>query len=559
MTLSIPYSVFGSGRSAFNKLFVDYVAGNERTSNIVQNFFFGDYRSKEVQQKKLEALSQTAYQREQLVEILERQNRALGASIKTLSQIQKFVSSKTVAIVTGQQVGVLTGNLYTIYKTLSAIAFAKRMKREFPDYEFVPIFWLEGEDHDYEEVATLSILVENKLHTLRYREPSVKERTMTGRIRLSAEISQFATEVLAALSPSEFKPSVADLIRQTYREGETMLSAFAKMMNELFKDEGLVCLSSDERAYKKLCTKLFLKELSTAPESSANVIAQSALLEEAGYDAQAKAKPVNLYLIEQHQRWRIEPQQKETYLLQPIRRVISKSELLELVEEAPERFSPNVIMRPIIQDWVVPTFAYIAGPAEVAYLAQLKSNYAFFGVQMPLVVPRHSLSLAEPKVKKVFTKLSELMAEEDRASLYAQFFANREQLTRQAIDKLERISIEKLFAQTETQIKAALQALGMELAQLDPTLKEAVETASGKMFYQIGHLKEKAFRAEKQKHQDIIMQLEKCSLNLLPNHTLQERIINVCYYLSKFGFDMLKTLQQAIETHSELQHLIVEM
>ncbi len=103
MTLSIPYSVFGSGRSAFNKLFVDYVAGNERTSNIVQNFFFGDYRSKEVQQKKLEALSQTAYPRKQLVEILEQQNRALGASIKTLSQIQKFVSSKTVAIVTGQQ------------------------------------------------------------------------------------------------------------------------------------------------------------------------------------------------------------------------------------------------------------------------------------------------------------------------------------------------------------------------------------------------------------------------------------------------------------------------
>jgi bacillithiol biosynthesis cysteine-adding enzyme BshC len=490
---------------------------------------------------------------------LEQQNRARGASSKTLEQIQKFASSKTVAIVTGQQVGVLTGNLYTIYKTLSAIAFAKRMKQEFPDYEFVPIFWLEGEDHDYEEVATLSILVENKLHTLRYHEPSVKERTMTGRIRLSAEISQFATEVLAALAPSEFKPSVADLIRQTYREGETLLSAFAKMMSELFKDEGLVCLSSDERAYKRLCTKLFLKELSTAPESSANVIAQSALLEEAGYDAQAKAKPINLYLIEQHQRWRIEPQQRETYLLQPIRRVISKSELLELAEEAPERFSPNVLMRPIMQDWVVPTFAYVAGPAEVAYLAQLKSNYAFFGVQMPLVVPRHSLSLVEPKVKKVFTKLSELIAEKDRAALYAQFFADREQLTRQAIDRLEHISIEKLFAQTETQIKATLQVLGEELTQLDPTLKEALETASGKIFYQVGHLKEKAFRAEKQKHQDIIMQLEKCDTNLLPNHTLQERTINVCYYLNKFGFNLLKTLQQTIETHLELQHLVVEM
>lgn len=558
MTIAIPYSAFGGAHRPFNALFLDYVSETARAREIAEKFFSGDYRSGDAQQKKLDALARSTYQRVKLVEILERQNRAFGASERTLAQIQKLLSAKTVAIVTGQQVGALTGNLYAIYKTLSAIAFAKQMKQAYPDYDFVPIFWLEGEDHDYDEAATLGLFSENKLHLFRYQEPQMRERMMTGRIRLSAEISHFTTEVLAALPPSEFKSSIADLIRATYREGETMLSAFAKLMSALFKDEGLAFLSSDDREYKKLCARLFLKELQTAPESSRNVIAQSALLEDAGYEAQAKAKPINLYLIDHHQRWRIEPEQKEAYLLQPARRAISKSELLELAEESPERFSANVILRPIMQDWVLPTFAYIAGPAEVAYLAQLKSNYAFFGVEMPLVVPRHSLSIVEPKVKKVFARLSEQMGNSDLAALYAEFFSDRERLVRRIVDKMETLSVERLFAQTESQMNSALQSLGEGLGALDPTLKDALETASGKIFYQLHHLKEKAFRAEKQRHQDIVAQIEKCEANLLPNERLQERAVNAFYYFSKFGFSLLDTLRHAIETRSEREHLIVE-
>ncbi len=559
MTISIPYSTFSGVHRPFNALFLDYVSETERASEIAEKFFCGDYRKRDVQQKKLETLARSTHHRAQLVEILERQNLLFGASERTLAQIQKLLSTKTVAIVTGQQVGVLTGNLYTIYKTLSAIAFAKRMKQDFPDYDFVPIFWLEGEDHDYDEAATLGLLSENKLRLLHYQEPQVSERSMTGRIQLTREISHFTTEVLAALPPSEFKAKVADLIRSTYREGETLLSAFAKLMNELFKEHGLIFLSSDDREYKKLCKRIFLKELQTAPESSRNVIAQSALLEDAGYDAQAKAKPINLYLIENHRRWRIEPEQRELYLLQPVRRAISKSELMELVEEAPERFSANVILRPIMQDCVVPTFAYIAGPAEVAYLAQLKSNYAFFGLEMPLVVPRHSCSIVEPKVKKVFARLSEQMGSGTLDTLYAQFFSDREHLVRQIVDKLEDLSVETQFAQTELQVKTALQVLGERLGKLDPTLKDALETASGKIFYQLSHLKEKAFRAEKQRHQDIVAQIEKCEANLLPNHRLQERTVNALYYFSKFGFSLLDKLHQAIETCSERQHTIVEV
>lgn len=561
MIVEIPYSAFKALPHAFTKVFLDYAPPTEYATWLWHTCFAGDYRNQEIQQQKLERLSHTAYPRRQLVEMLRRQNLAWGCSEKTLEHIQKFEQPNTVAIVTGQQVGLLTGNLYTIYKTLSAIAFAKQMQQIFPDYHFVPVFWLEGEDHDYAEAATLSLFSDNQLRTFQYREVSLPERMMTGRVRFSAEISHFITEVLAVLPPSEFKADIADLIRTAYRENETFLSAFAKLMQQLFRDDGLVFVSSDDPDYKQLCKAIFAKELLTAPQSSTNVIAQSAQLEERGYEVQAKARPINLYLIENGQRFRIDLHQKEQYLLQPIRRSIFRSELLELVEDHPERFSPNVILRPLVQDIVFPTFAYIAGPAEVTYFAQLKSNYAFFGVEMPLIVPRHSLSLVEPKIKKVFAKFHDLAHsnEQDFANVYAQFFADPTHLLQRAIDALERISVDDLFARAESDIQHIVQNLMIGLEAIDPTLKDALETARGKIFYQLGHLKEKAYRAERQKHQDLMTQFKKCEAHLLPNHTLQERAVNVFYYLCKFGLSTLFTLRKAVHTYSSQAHLVIEL
>ncbi|MCS7012020.1 MAG: bacillithiol biosynthesis cysteine-adding enzyme BshC [Chloroherpetonaceae bacterium] len=561
MTFEIPYTAFKARPHAFTRIFLEYAMHSPPAEWLWQTCFEGDYRNYTLQAKKLERLSCAAYPRKELVKILLRQNRAFGCSEKTLLQIQKFERPNAVAVVTGQQVGMLTGNLYTIYKTLSAIAFARQMQQTFPDYEFIPVFWLEGEDHDYAEVCKLSIFSDNRLHTFSYQEAHLPERYMTGRIVLSSEIAHFITEVLTMLPSSEFKAEIADLVRTTYREGETLLSAFAKLMHLLFKDDGLVFISSDDNDYKRLCKSLFVKELLTAPQSSANVIAQSALLEEHSYEVQAKAKPVNLYFVDNSQRWRIEPQQKEQYLLQPLRYAISRSELLELAEESPERFSPNVILRPLVQDTVLPTFAYIAGPAEVAYFAQLKPNYAFFGLEMPLIVPRHSLSLVEPKIKKVFNKIRDLteISQLDVSEIYKRFFEDPTHLFQQAIDSLEAVRVEELFARADKDVGQALQNLMVGLSAIDPTLKDALETARGKILYQLGHLKEKAYRAERQKHQDLLAQFSKCETHLLPNRILQERVVNVFYYLCKFGTAALSLIRKAVESHFPQAHLVIEL
>ncbi len=561
MTIHLSYQSLAEARKGFTKLFLEYAAETPERNALIEKFFTGDYRRKDDVARRLSIIDSTDYKRADLIDLLKQQNRAFGCSEKTIERINALLSANSAAIVTGQQVGILTGSLYTIYKTLSAIALAEKLKRDFPDREFVPVFWLEGEDHDYDEVASIATFAENKVKSFRYAEKTYTERSMVGRTVLSQDAAHFLNDFLTSLQPSDFKSWLSELLRSTYKEGETFLTAFAKLMTKLFEQDGLVFINSDDAAFKKLCSNIFIKELHDAPKSSELVVAQSAALEELGYEAQAKARPVNLYMIENGQRLRIETGDKNEFVLYPTRRSVSQNDLIELAERKPEQFGANVILRPILQDKVLPTLAYVAGPAEVAYLAQLKTVYQFFGVSMPLVVTRKSLSLVEAKVKKVFVKIAEATGNdaENLTAVYMAFFAGKEKLIQKVLSVGAKINIEKVFAEAQERATQLMTDLADALAQLDPTLKDAAETASEKMLYQIQHLKEKALRAEKQKGQEIITQIDKCSVNLLPDDTMQERVVNVCYFLNKYGINLLQTLKKNIQESSEEKHIVVEL
>jgi bacillithiol biosynthesis cysteine-adding enzyme BshC len=540
----------------FPLLFADYTSNNAKTQHITAQFFNGDFRNSSAIKEKLLRLEQINYQREKLVALLLEEQQQFNPSPKTLENIEKLRSPKTVAIVTGQQVGLFSGSLYTIYKTASAIALAKRYKRDFPDYDFVPIFWLEGEDHDYDEVAHVTILVGNELKTLRYEEKNYAERKMVGRTRLSEKIEPFVSEFLSLFPASDFKASLSNLIQNTYTQGETLLTAFAKLMSGLFQQDGLIFLTSDNIAYKSLAKEIFIKEFETFPRCSTEVIVQSALLEEEGYDAQAKARPINFYLIdEQHRRWAIEPHDEKHFVLKPSREEILKTSLLEIVYNAPEKLSPNVILRPIVQDKVLPTLAYIAGPSEVAYWAQLKRAYQFFGVEMPFVVPRASLTIVEQKISKVFEKIGG----EFREARYEQFFTEKDVMMREYIAEHSDIKLESLFESAEQEVRQALAKLETSLKTLDASLIQTAETTQNKMLFQLGQLKEKAFRAEKQKQNDFLSQIEKCEANLLPMGSMQERVLNIASYLNKYGLSFIETIQRVIEESDFSTHLIVEL
>jgi bacillithiol biosynthesis cysteine-adding enzyme BshC len=484
------------------------------------------------------------------------QNRLYGSSEATFENIEKLRSPKTAAIVTGQQVGLFAGSLYTIYKTASVLALQKQYSRLFPDYQFAPIFWLEGEDHDYEEIAAVSLIAGNELKTLRYDEKNHSERKMIGRTVLSSDITGFIDGFLSALPQTDFTASISDAIRAAYAPGETFLTAFAKLMNTLFRADGIIFLSADDARFKSLAKEIFIREFETFPKSSEAVIAQSALLEEAGFEAQAKAKPINFYAVDDFgKRWSVEPQNEKYFSLKPSREELLSSALLDMTHNAPEKLSPNVILRPILQDEALPTLCYVAGPGEVAYWAQLKKAYQFFGVEMPLVAPRASLTIVEQKISKVFEKLGG----EFREVKYAQFFFERERLQKEQLASRAEVDIETAFKGIEDEIKLSLAKLGSSLRRIDPSLEQTLETAQGKMLFQLSQLKEKAFRAEKQKQSELIAQLEKCDLNLLPNGKMQERVLNVCGFINKYGFDFMNVIKQVVESSEWNAHLAVEL
>jgi bacillithiol biosynthesis cysteine-adding enzyme BshC len=552
----ISYERLAQHGKRFPLLFTDYASQNERGEKLVSNFFNGDFRNASSIKEKLLRLERTNYPRKSLVTLLLEQQKHYAPSPKTLENIERLRNPKTVAILTGQQVGLFSGSLYTIYKTASAIALAKRYKRDFPDYDFVPIFWLEGEDHDYDEIASVTILVGNETKTLRYDEKNYAERKMVGRTRLSEAITPFVDEVLALLPESDFKAELSTLVRNAYKQGETFLGAFAKLMSALFKDDGLIFLSPDDAKFKSLVKEVFIKEFETFPKNSEQVIAQSALVEEEGYEAQAKVKPINFYWIdEQGKRWQIEPHDEKYFLLKPSRERQLKTALLETVHNAPEQLSPNVILRPIVQDKALPTLAYVGGPSEVAYWAQLKRAYEFFNVEMPLVVPRASLTIVEQKISKVFEKLGG----DSRQARYEQFFCERESMLKEYIVSHSEVNLEHIFETAEVQVKNVMAQLDAELIRIEQSLLQTRQTIEGKMLFQLNQLKEKAFRAQKQRENDFLSQMEKCEANLLPSGKLQERALNVMYFLNKYGMSFLQMMQETIETSDWSAHLIVEI
>jgi bacillithiol synthase len=556
----LPYDKISGGNRAFSRLFLEYISHAENDDSIISRFFSGDYRKDEDTRKLLERLTKREYNRPALVSFLKKQNMGFGCNGTTLRRIDGLRSPNAVAIVTGQQVGLMTGSLYTIYKTLSAIVLSEQLKARFPAYNFVPIFWLEGEDHDYDEAASVSVLSENQLKNFRYDEKTYTLNKSVGRTRFSEDIQTFTSDFLSALPPSSYREVIGTILHEIYKPGETFETAFAKTMMRLFSDDGLILCSSNDPEFKQLAKPVFIRELETSPQSSQNVISQSAQLEEKGYEVQAKTRPVNLYLYENDQRSRIEPAGKDAFTLHLGRARLTKSELLELAHGAPERFSPNVILRPIVQDSVLPTLAYIAGPGEIAYFAQYRQNYEFFNIPMPFIVPRASLTLIEPKNWRVFEKISELENRQSTKETIAEFFASVQEFLKDAINAASTVEIDLEFSQTDRVIQAEIERLASRLGQIDPTLRQSLEKTASQISHQFDGLKGKSFRAEKQKHAELVQQIEKCEVNLFPAGVLQERAINIFYFLNKFDLSLIQRLKEVIKSQSaETGHLIVEL
>ncbi len=535
-------------REIASKLYSDYHTHFEKLAY----FYSGNFREKSAWGKKIDQLKDRSYDRNALLRILNDQNRDFHSGIKSLANIDLLGNDNTFAVVTGQQLGLFGGPLYTFYKAVTAVKLAYKLSADFPDYNFVPVFWLEGEDHDYEEINKIKFLSGgNELTEIPYLlggKPLEKNIGATGSIVVDEHIKQFFVSVGSSLPQSDYSKALLELMHGYYKPGTSLLKAFAGFMNHVYEDSGLVFINSNHPELKRILSPLFLDEINNNSETSKLVIQRSVELEEQ-YHAQIKAKALNLFMFYKGGRHLIEPSDSGDYYLKNLRQRYTKEELTEIATATPELLSPNVVLRPICQDTLLPTIAYVAGPAEIAYFGQLKSVYDKHKIPMPIIFPRASVTLVEEKVLKVLEKYSLELVD---------LFGDVEPVLSRVSEQVSEVKVDALFDMLNGRINEAVQEARYGIQQIDPTLGGAVDNTIGKFQQQLEVLKQKTQKAQQQKEEISLKQIRKAAMNIFPNGNFQEREISAVQYLNKYGPDFVKWIANEILIDKH-QHQIISL
>jgi len=529
---------------AFPDLFVDYCTHYDA----VADFYAGDWRDLDTRREAADAAARRPTDRDELADVLLDQNERWGLDAATRSHIDALRDPESIAIVTGQQVGLFTGPLYTIYKTITTLQLAEEWAEQ-TGRTVVPVFWVEGEDHDFEEIATAHVLHRNKVVPLSY-DPDVTDNPgAVGRLALTDAIDDVLDRLDEALPPSDFKPGVMERVRAAYQPGTQIEDAFTRLLCSLFEDDGLVFINPDDARLKALSRPLFRHELKDPETPAARIDATSQALRDRGYHAQVTARPTNLFWLGDDARWPIDLDGDGTFHLRNTDRTFSRAELLDRLDNEPERFSPNVVLRPLMQDHLLPTAAYVAGPGEVSYFAQYGDVYDWAGLNMPLIHPRASVSLVEGKVQKVLDKYDLSIAD---------FSDTLEALFQDVVVETMEVDVDAVFSEAMPQLHQTINALKPEVEAVDRTLGSSAEATRAAIVDEMEALKQKVVRAEKRQQDEVRAQLEKAHVNVRPNGNLQERTVNALYYLNKYSPALLNELRHALRPDTTA-HQVVEL
>ena len=482
----------------------------------------------------LDAIAAGAAHRHAVADVLAEQNRAWDAPESVLARAERLRDPRAVAVVTGQQLGLFAGPLYTVYKALTAVRAAAQIEAE-TGRAAVPVFWLADEDHDYAEVRSATFTDGADVRTVAYDPGLGPRRPPVGRITLDARRLAATREALgAALRAGQHRADVLDAVDDAYRPGRTLRDAFARLLARLAP--GLVLASADDVRLKRLVAPLFLREIDTWEATFDALDARSRELVAAGFHAQVAPAPLNLF-------WTDDAGDRRP--LDPAEGGLAcRGDAPEptdvwraRVAAHPERVSPNVVLRPLMQDTLFPTAAYVAGPGEQAYFAQLGPVYAAFGVPMPAVVPRGSATLVEPGVAKVLDRYG-LGVPDVRPPLDALFA----RLAAEASG----VDLAGPFDTARAEAEAALAPLAPLVAGLDPSHAPAAEAARVAIVQAVERLRATAARLQKRRHADVGGRLARAQAALWPGGTLQERILSPLQIAARHGFDALPVIVGAL-------------
>lgn len=476
--------------------------------------------------------------RGKLCDALLEMNVRFGAGEPTLKNIELLREEGTVAVLTGQQAGLFTGPVYTIYKALSAIKAAAELSAA--GIPAVPVFWAATEDHDIDEVSN-AFVIDSAGSPKEFRVASSHyvEGQSVGDVRLDRSIEGVIDELESSLPRTEFTAGIADELRSAWRPETGFGEAFLRQMLTMLGRFGLVAADPLDAELKRLAAPIYTLAVERADEIAAALLERSRELESEGFHAQVHVAADSFPLF-----WHTDEGKRTALkiagdgLFSAAGREFTRAELVELIAADPRRFSPAVMLRPVVQDHLFPTACYFGGGAEIAYFAQNSEVYRILERPVTPIFHRQSFTVIESANRRTMAKYTIEPAD---------LFEGAEKTERRVSEEILDPGTAAMFADVEEKINGQLNRLDRELSHLDPNLAKNLATRRRKIVYHIGALRNKTRVEQLKKHGDAARRLSALASSTMPGGTLQERVVGVVSFLGRYGPSFIDELYAVID------------
>ncbi|RPK06793.1 hypothetical protein BSBH6_00416 [Bacillus subtilis] len=522
-----------------------YIDGKEEMSS----FFDYSIHHKDMWHERLKDLSSRFFAREELAAYLSSYHNKFGSSAMQ-SAIEKLKDPSSAAVVGGQQAGLLTGPLYTIHKIISIIVLAKEQEKQL-QVPVVPIFWVAGEDHDLDEINFIHTSEENGPVKKKLPQSYWKKSSAAGTSLDQEKCAAWIDDVFAAFEETDHTNSLLDNVKRCLRESVTFTDFFELLVADLFQEEGLVLLNSGDPGIKKLETAMFQKILRENDKLASAVSDQQASMREAGYKPiiESGKEQANLFYEYEEERFLIE-KDNGRFVINELDLGWTMDELYTHMEEHPERFSNNVVTRPLMQEYLIPTLAFIAGPGEINYWGELKQAFAVMGFKMPPVMPRLNITILERHIEKKLLERNISLQDAIEHGTESQ----RETYFEHQIPE----EFTAVMDQAKNQIEAIHKTVRQEALKVDHSMEPLLLKNAAFIQDQLQFLERAVTKRIEEKEGYVLKDYERIQNSIRPLLAPQERIWNIMYYLNRYGPKFFMTFKN-LPFSFQNQHQVVKL
>ncbi|UCD63565.1 MAG: bacillithiol biosynthesis cysteine-adding enzyme BshC [Candidatus Zixiibacteriota bacterium] len=521
----------------YSSIFLDFLSG----SGVAKDFYPATDPADVA--RRLDAV---AYRRDHIVAILEKQNSLYGASDKTLANIEKLKDPLAVCLFAGQQAILFGGPMLIMYKALSLVkaahAYTEKLGRPV-----IPVFWIAADDHDFEEVNHTYVLSRSsELTKICYETPPTVELPISEvRLSDSTGLDKARNTLQAALGQTDFTSDLYALIERCYTPEDTFVTAFGKFMAALTADLGLVFFSPGDPDAKRLAAPLFKDIVSRGHDLQQMLSETNLKIRDSGYHIQVEKAEDATHLFYNLDGRSPVHRQGDGYVAGEAR--LSRDDLMARIDEHPERFSPDVMTRPVMQSYLFPVVSQKGGAAEIAYLAQVHRIFDLFGLVTPYYRSRPTMTVIEKRFERLMT---------EHAITFEQLTGDIEQVINRVLTESFPDDIEDRFGEFRAELTDHFARLTTRALEFDPSLSDLAEKTKGKIDFVVKALENKVFSSHKKKSSETRERIYRLHAALYPNRNFQERSLNISYFLSKYGPGFIPYLFEAMDCREKAHQLI---